>query len=96
MNAILKLILQENNDKGNNKPSSYNFLLILLEFKSFCGDILSHFNVQIWEQPIGQTLSYKKNERGIYWTAYLDSGLSFTTDSEFLLACHSLLGLFHL
>lgn len=60
MNAILKLILQENNDKGNNKPSSYNFLLILLAFKSFCGDILSHFNVQIWEQPIGQTLSYKK------------------------------------
>lgn len=46
------------NDKGNNKPSNYNFLSILLEFKSFCGDILSHFNVQIWEQPIGQTLSY--------------------------------------
>lgn len=31
-------------------------VLIPLELKSFCGVILSHFNVQIWEQPVGQTL----------------------------------------
>ena len=56
--------------------------------------VLPHFSADMGAVSWRDTVL--SNERGTEDLGYFDSGLSFITSSELLLACLSSLGLFHL